>query len=385
MPPTVALAPPSQPPAAVAPDSRRQVVPEDGEFKPFGEDGLTFDDVLDVINPLHHLPIVGAIYRDITGDTISAASKVTGGALFGGPIGLAVAVADTVLEESSGQDAGGHVLALMKDAQRGPDEIPSQPGGPREAPLSETVSLRHDANEYEDGWWQDPDAAAGPENVAAANQRLTSGADLKAAQTASLRHDANEYEDGWWQDPDAAAKPEDVAAANQRLTSGADFKAAQTASLRHDANDNQDGWWQDPDTATGPENVAAAQRSASAAPAAASPVTGTPSRNTIGPGAALNGGPRALGAALPAPRALAANPATVTAFRKGELRYFRPGGTINSDTWLKLMSNVGANRGRNAAPTGPRGLASATLAKALATYGAAEATAAKASRGLIRP
>ncbi|MCZ6495861.1 MAG: hypothetical protein O6924_06745, partial [Alphaproteobacteria bacterium] len=273
-------------------------------------------------------------------DTISAASKVTGGALFGGPIGLAVAVADTVLEESSGQDAGGHVLALMKDAQRGPDEIPFQSGGPREAPLSETVSLRHDANEYEDGWWQDPDAATGPENVAAANHSVTSGAD---------------------------------------------FKAAQTASLRHDANDNEDGWWQDPDTATGPENVAAAQRSASAAPAAASPVTGTPSRNTIGPGAALNGGPRALGAALPAPRALAANPATVTAFRKGELRYFRPGGTINSDTWLKLMSNVGANRGRNAAPTGPRGLASATLAKALATYGAAEAAAAKAGRGLIRP
>ncbi|MCZ6740557.1 MAG: hypothetical protein O7D27_00195, partial [Alphaproteobacteria bacterium] len=112
---------------------------------------------------------------------------------------------------------------------------------------------------------------------------------------------------------------------------------------------------------------------------------GTPSRNTIGPGAALNGGPRALGAALTAPRALAANPATVTAFRKGEVRYFRPGGTINSDAWLKLMSNVGANRGRNAAPTGPRGLASATLAKALATYGAAEATAAKAARGLIRP
>ena len=268
MPPTVALVPPNQPPAAVAPDSRRQVAPEAEDFKPFGKDGLTFDDVLDVINPLHHLPIVGAIYRDITGDTISAASKVTGGALFGGPIGLAAAVADTVLRESSGQDAGGHVLALMKDAQTGPDEIPSQPGGSEETPLSETASLRHDANEHEDGQWEDPDAPAGPENV-------------------------------------AASKP-----------------------------------------------------SASAAPAAFSPVTGSPARNTIRPGAALNGGPRALGAALPAPRALAANPATVTAFRKGESRYFRPGGTVNTDAWLKLMSNVGANRGRNAAPTGPRGLAS---------------------------
>jgi len=29
----------------------------------FGEDGIGFDDLLDVINPLHHIPVVGTIYR----------------------------------------------------------------------------------------------------------------------------------------------------------------------------------------------------------------------------------------------------------------------------------------------------------------------------------
>ena len=309
MPSTVAFAPPNQPPAA---ESRRQAAPEAGEFKPFGADGLTFGDVLDVINPLQHVPIVGFIYRAMTGDTISAASKVTGGALFGGLIGFAAAVADTVLEESSGKDAGAHVMALMRDARGAPDENPPQPGGSRGAPWSETASLRHDAHEYEDGWWEDPVTATNTENMAAANHPV-----------------------------------------------------------------------------------------ASAAPAASSPVAGIPARNTPRPGptkvaapaaihrfspsAALNGGPRALGAALPRPRALAAHSATVTTLRNGESRYFRPGGTINTDAWLKLMSNVSANRGPYAAPTGAGGLASATLAKALATYGAAEAIAAKAGKGSSRP
>ncbi len=353
MPSTVAFAPPNQPPAA---ESRRQAAPEAGEFKPFGADGLTFGDILDVLNPLQHLPIVGSIYRAITGDTISAASKVTGGALFGGLIGFAAAVADTVLQESSGKDAGAHVMALMRDAR-------SQSEGSREPPWSKTASLRHDANEHDDGWWQDPDGAAGTKNVAA-----TGNTDMAARG-----------------DP----------------ARGSEFQAAQTAALRHDANEHDDGWWQDPDTTSNAENVAAAQQSASAAPAAASPVAGIPARNAprpsptkvaapaaihrVGPGAALDGGPRAIAGALPPPQALAANSAMVTAMRNGESRYFRPGGTINTDAWLKLMSNVSANRGPNATPTGAPGLASATLAKALASYGAAQAIAAQAGKGSARP
>lgn len=67
--------------------------PPNGEFHPFGEDGLTFRDVLDVVNPLQHIPLIGTLYRKLTGDTIDPAMRIAGGALFGGPIG---AIASTV-------------------------------------------------------------------------------------------------------------------------------------------------------------------------------------------------------------------------------------------------------------------------------------------------
>ena len=36
---------------------------------------FTFDDFLDIINPLQHLPIVSMIYRAITGDNIGLAGR----------------------------------------------------------------------------------------------------------------------------------------------------------------------------------------------------------------------------------------------------------------------------------------------------------------------
>ncbi len=50
---------------------------------------FSFHDVLDAINPLQHLPIIGTIYRHLTGDTIGNAARVVGDTLYGGPIGLA--------------------------------------------------------------------------------------------------------------------------------------------------------------------------------------------------------------------------------------------------------------------------------------------------------
>ena len=37
--------------------------PAGDELKPFGEDGFTFLDVLDIINPLQHLPLIGTVSR----------------------------------------------------------------------------------------------------------------------------------------------------------------------------------------------------------------------------------------------------------------------------------------------------------------------------------
>ena len=57
----------------------------------FGSDGFNFKDVLDLINPLHHIPIVGAVYRSLSNDKIAPAIKLAGGALFGGAAGAGLA------------------------------------------------------------------------------------------------------------------------------------------------------------------------------------------------------------------------------------------------------------------------------------------------------
>ncbi|GEM_PF-3510910 len=64
----------------------------------FGEDGFSFDDLIDIVNPLQHIPIVSSIYRKISGDVIAPAMKIAGGALFGGPLGAAISFVTTTIQ-----------------------------------------------------------------------------------------------------------------------------------------------------------------------------------------------------------------------------------------------------------------------------------------------
>ncbi len=83
----------------------------------FGEDGLQFSDLLDVLNPLQHIPVIGDIYRSATADDLSAGARLAGGTLYGGPLGFLGALANTVVEDATGQDIGGNVVALMSDTE----------------------------------------------------------------------------------------------------------------------------------------------------------------------------------------------------------------------------------------------------------------------------
>ena len=79
----------------------------------WGEDGFSFSDILDTLNPLQHFPIVSTLYRAFTGDAIAPAPRVLGDALFGGPIGAATGAINAALKYLSGKDAGEHVLAML--------------------------------------------------------------------------------------------------------------------------------------------------------------------------------------------------------------------------------------------------------------------------------
>ena len=73
----------------------------------------SFDDLLDVINPLQHIPIVSTIYREITGDTIQGAARIVGGGLYGGVGGFVGGLVNAIAEEATGRDLGEHVMVAM--------------------------------------------------------------------------------------------------------------------------------------------------------------------------------------------------------------------------------------------------------------------------------
>jgi hypothetical protein len=90
----------------------------------WGDDGFTFKDILDIVNPFQQLPVVSTLYRESTGDGISTASRLVGGALLGGPIGFMASLINAIIEESSGTDIGSHVLAMF-DGEDGKTELAS--------------------------------------------------------------------------------------------------------------------------------------------------------------------------------------------------------------------------------------------------------------------
>lgn len=93
----------------------------------WGKDGFSFADLLDIINPLQHIPIVSTFYQKLTGDEIGDAPRIIGGTLFGGAVGLAGASLDTLVKHESGQTIEDHVLALLQETdppQTSPESNP---------------------------------------------------------------------------------------------------------------------------------------------------------------------------------------------------------------------------------------------------------------------
>ena len=78
-----------------------------------GDLDFSFDDLIDIVNPLQHLPVVGTLYRAITHDTIKTPEKIAGDTLYGGLWGFVSSVADTAFQKITGKNFGDTVLALL--------------------------------------------------------------------------------------------------------------------------------------------------------------------------------------------------------------------------------------------------------------------------------
>jgi len=92
---------------------------------------FSFGDLLDIVNPLQHIPIVNSIYRVLTGDTISGHARVMGAALYGGPIGMIAGAANAVIAEVRGADVGDTIVAGLLGR-----EVPGAPDGETETGIA---------------------------------------------------------------------------------------------------------------------------------------------------------------------------------------------------------------------------------------------------------
>jgi hypothetical protein len=93
--------------------SSAQPIAEPSATPAASDDGLGFDDLLDAINPLQHLPVVGMIYRAVTGDEISAPAKIAGDTLFGGVYGFLGALGSIAYESIAGESIETTVMSLF--------------------------------------------------------------------------------------------------------------------------------------------------------------------------------------------------------------------------------------------------------------------------------
>lgn len=94
--------------AMTATASVRPAVARDAPAARSESHGMTFHELLLTLNPLQHIPVVGTIYRAITGDEIPEAARNIGsivvGGLIGGPMGLAGNMALLAFRKLTGVD-----------------------------------------------------------------------------------------------------------------------------------------------------------------------------------------------------------------------------------------------------------------------------------------
>lgn len=88
------------------------------DHKPFG-----FHDLLNMVNPLQHIPVVQNIYRAISGDTIEPESQAIGDTIYGGPMGGAMSIVNILVGAATGDDITGHLTRLAFGAAKPADDV----------------------------------------------------------------------------------------------------------------------------------------------------------------------------------------------------------------------------------------------------------------------
>lgn len=115
-----------------------------GPYPTTTHDTLDFGDVIDVVNPLQHIPVVNMLYRGITGDEIGGVAQIIGGAIYGGPIGAVSGTINAIVKHETGKDVAGNAVSmLLGDNKQAPAEIYNNP----EERLNQAITITKAAPE----------------------------------------------------------------------------------------------------------------------------------------------------------------------------------------------------------------------------------------------
>ena len=82
-----------------------------------------FMDLVDMVNPFQHIPLLNLAYRKITNDEIKPISMIVGGGVFGGPAGVAGGLVNAVIEKETGKDLLGNAV-VFAEVQAGKPKEP---------------------------------------------------------------------------------------------------------------------------------------------------------------------------------------------------------------------------------------------------------------------
>lgn len=156
----------------------------------FGDDGFTFGDLIDIVNPLQHIPIINKIYQKLTGDTIAPLMQIAGGALYGGPIGAVASLVTAAIDEYAAANTNSEPVQIGVDPATVAGTYPfaqpeSNPEPDQTGVNAETISNHSPV--------QDPDTITmgmrygdGIYNPATANNNSHAYAQVKIDNTADL-------------------------------------------------------------------------------------------------------------------------------------------------------------------------------------------------------
>ncbi len=86
---------------------------ETTNYKPKESSDFGFADIVDMVNPLQHIPLVNMAYQKVTGDEIKPISQIIGGGVFGGALGAGGALVNVALKAETGKNIGEHAIAMV--------------------------------------------------------------------------------------------------------------------------------------------------------------------------------------------------------------------------------------------------------------------------------